>query len=264
MSKPRDVIVTGIPRSGTTLTAALIDRLPNTVCLNEPGWQVARAAHDGPGFARFIRDDFVTLRARLLKGDPVPDRRSPEGTAVTNYYATGTNGKMQEKFQIVPFTRAGLTSDFTLAIKHNGPYLAVLDELVKLADFRILAVVRHPVEVIYSWRSLDIPISRGELPNAVPFWKELADIVKAPMDLLEKQVRIYDLMWQRIHSYRDKVQILPYASIVQNPAIVADSLGFEAVGSDLIGKPSREVPPVEREKILVALQAYGQHLTEYM
>ena len=34
----RDLIISGIPRGGTTLTTALIDSLPNAVCLNEPQW----------------------------------------------------------------------------------------------------------------------------------------------------------------------------------------------------------------------------------
>jgi hypothetical protein len=38
-----DLIVTGLPRSGLTLVAALIDYLPNSVCLNAPDWQLAQA-----------------------------------------------------------------------------------------------------------------------------------------------------------------------------------------------------------------------------
>ena len=32
----RYLIITGIPRSGTTLAASFADRLENTICLNEP------------------------------------------------------------------------------------------------------------------------------------------------------------------------------------------------------------------------------------
>ena len=33
-----DIILTGIPRSGTTLAAQLIDLQVDSVCLNEPEW----------------------------------------------------------------------------------------------------------------------------------------------------------------------------------------------------------------------------------
>ena len=35
----RDLIVTGIPRAGTTLLAACVDSLEDAVCLSEPEWQ---------------------------------------------------------------------------------------------------------------------------------------------------------------------------------------------------------------------------------
>lgn len=42
MSRIRNLIVTGIPRSGTTFTAAFVDGLDDAVCLSEPDWQDAR------------------------------------------------------------------------------------------------------------------------------------------------------------------------------------------------------------------------------
>src|SRR5690606_21718614 len=152
----RDVIVTGIPRSGTTLAASLIDSLPDTVCLNEPGWHHARSAPTPEGFAQFIKKDFARLRRQLVEGEPVPDRRAGDGSATTNYYRV-EGGKMESSFEVLPFTRPGLSAEFTLAIKHNGPYLAVLPQLIALKAFIFIAIVRHPVEVLHSWRSLSLP-----------------------------------------------------------------------------------------------------------
>src|SRR5689334_16285425 len=36
VAKDRDVLVTGLPRSGTTLTCHLLQKLPDTVALHEP------------------------------------------------------------------------------------------------------------------------------------------------------------------------------------------------------------------------------------
>lgn len=258
-----DVILTGIPRSGTTLAAALIDGLPDSVCLNEPGWQVARPRGTPGEFARFVAGDFTRLRQALLAGKPVPDRRGESGEAVTNYYRA-QNGRQENTFRIAPFSRPDLSPDFTLAVKHNGPYLAILPELAELRRFTIIAIVRHPVEVIHSWRSLDLPISRGEMPGAAPYWPELAAIIAGPMELLEKQVRLYDLMCRRIDAMRDRIHIIPYEKLVKEPALLSRAAGIDAAPKPgLVGRPSRQMPPEAHAKIAAALSTHGEHYRRF-
>ncbi len=247
----KDLILTGIPRGGTTLAASLIDGIPNTVCLNEPGWHNASSAPDAAGFAQFIREDFARLRARLLAGQSVPDRRAPDGSATTNYFRV-EGGRMENTFDVMPFSRAGLTPDFTLAIKHNGPYLAVLPQLIALKAFTITAIVRHPVEVIHSWRRLQLPVSEGRMPNAAPYWPELATLIATPMDLLAKQVRLYDLMCRRLWEHRDEVRILTYEALVAQPSLLGPVDGSRV-------SPQKPVPQEARMEIESALQAHGEH-----
>ncbi len=171
---------------------------------------------------------------------------------------------MQETFRIMPFTRSSLSQHFTLAMKHNGPYLAVLPELVALERFSIIALVRHPVPVIHSWRSLDLPISRGEMPNAMRYWPALHAIISSPDELLIKQVKIYDLMCQRLYALRDSVHILSYESMVKEPQKLAAFAGApEAIPAPLIGKPSRSVPPEEQRLIAAALEKHGTHFRQF-
>ena len=253
-----DIILTGIPRSGTTLAAALLDGLANAVCLNEPGWHTAKSAPDAKGFADYIASEFTRLRSDLLAGNPVPDRRQADGAAATNYYRRGSSGGMEEQFHIFPFTRSGLTPDFLLAVKHNGPYLAVLPELLALERFRVIAVIREPVAVIHSWRSLSLPISQARLPNAAPFWPELAAICASGEDLLQKQVRIYGLMCRRLWQLRERITLLRYEALVENPALIAEAAGRPVPG----GWPSiqasvRAVPEEERRRISAMLKSHA-------
>ncbi len=256
----RDVIITGVPRGGTTLASAIVDGLPDTVCLNEPGWHNAKVARTSDDFARWVANDFDTLRARLLKGHPIPDRRAADNTAVTNYYTVDAGRNMANTFEIVPFVRTGLSQNFTLAIKHNGPYLAVLPQFVAMKRFKIVAIVRNPLEVIASWRRLSLPISRGQMPNATPFWPEMANIVAQEHDLLVRQVKMYDEMCRRVHSLKDHIHILPYETLVSKPQLLAEYIGKDAPPSDtLVEKLEREIPDSEKEQILSALTAHGTH-----
>ncbi len=260
----RNVIVTGIPRSGTTLASALIDSLPDTVCLNEPGWQTARVANTPAEFAQWLTGDFAQIRKKLLAGEPVQDRRAAGGKAVTNYYATNeTTRQMENTFDLVPFTRPGLSADFTLAIKHNGPYLAVLGPLIDTAAFTIVAIVRSPVEVLASWRRLSLPISRGAMPNATPYWPRMAQIVAEDCDLLVKQVKMYDLMCRRIYNLREHIHVLPYEMLIKKPALLCEYIGSSGELAQLVDKPARQILGEEKQRILDALKTHGEYYRHF-
>ena len=225
-----DIIITGLPRAGTTLLAKMIDTMPDSVCLNEPLWHYDWAKQHGrqgpDAFARWLEEDLAEQRHHLLAGKPVMDRRLPSGEAVTNYFREHpTQKEARNRVGMVPFTREGLTADFTLATKHNILYLSVLDELVKRKAFKIIAIIRHPLGVIASWQTTPIPISRGELPAAMIYWQHMRELVATPMDLLEKQIRMYDAMCERLYAHRAQIEIIKYEELVQDPSLLADSIG---------------------------------------
>lgn len=257
----RNILLTGIPRSGTTLASALLDGLPDTVCLNEPDWQTTGFSSNPNNYAKWLVGDFIKIRRRLERCDPIPDRRAADGSAVTNYYKTDTaTAAISQNFQTVRFTRPGLTREFNLAIKHNGPYLGALPSIVDLEWFTVIAIMRHPVPVIHSWRSLQLPISRGQMPNAVGYWQEMAQLTAAPMELLEKQVRMYDLMCRRIYELRSMIHILAYEQMIAAPQLLCEYSGIDAtLDSSLITGPSREVPAEEGKIIMNALHRHGEY-----
>ncbi len=63
-----NVILTGIPRSGTTLVCYLLNQLPNTIALHEPYNPFYAAAEGTPRsrLAEDIEQFFVTTRDSLL------------------------------------------------------------------------------------------------------------------------------------------------------------------------------------------------------
>jgi hypothetical protein len=200
----RNILITGIPRAGTTLAASRLDAEPDSICLNEPEWHRPHPSLSAGQFAQAIAKDMHDLRRKILEKEPIIDRRHADGTAPTNYYGPG--------MEIVnyPLVREGLTPEFTLGIKHNGPYLSVLPELVALKELEIFAVIRHPLPVIRSWRRLKLPVSEGRLPNAVAYWPEMKNICATRIDLLEKQVHMLDAMFARIDSQNEHIIILRY------------------------------------------------------
>src|SRR5690349_17297029 len=130
MSKPF-LIVTGIPRSGTTMTADLIDRLQDTVCLNEPPhyYQRVADARDKADFIKLTMDELTQQRETLLSGGAVLDRREPDGSVPQNYFEE--TGRVRD-MAMRPVARQLIDEDLLLAVKHNEIFTAVLPELCEL------------------------------------------------------------------------------------------------------------------------------------
>jgi hypothetical protein len=231
-------LITGIPRSGTTLLAALIDSMEDSVCLNEPLWQqdLAKTSSNADEFVHKLVSDCSQLRAKLHGGESLPDLRRSDGLPVTNYL----NDRGEVIVRPALFSRSGLSADFTLAVKHNGLYLGALPQLIASGKFKIIALIRHPLEVLASWRASSLPVSRGELPAATYFWPEMAALMRKPMDMpaqgaarsggvwgegpqhknhiLDKQLHLLELLYRRIHEHEKHITLLRYEELVAHPS----------------------------------------------
>ena len=218
----RDLIVTGIPRAGTTLTAALVDGLDDTVCLSEPTWQDmwSREAASPAAYVQQLVDDFARVRRDLLAGNGIVDRRRADGTAVSDYFHDG-----DQPYELVEFRRSGLSENFLLGMKHNAHYSCALPQIAAQPAFTVIAIVRHPLDVIRSWQSVDIPIRQGRLPAAEMLWPEIADIARQTNDILLRQVLIYERFCERFIALREKLALLRYEDIVRDPSVIARTLG---------------------------------------
>lgn len=270
MSKTQNVLVTGIPRAGTTLLGALLDSLPNTVCLSEPPWHWHRSTGGqldigpdptGEVFAKWLVGDFIDLRRKLVDGESVRDRRSEINQPFTNYHSARSSAeqKKHSALQLRNFSLASLDAQFTLAIKHNGPYLTALGPLVDLEYFSIIGMVRNPVDVIHSWRSLNLPVSRGMMHDAARCWPEMAEATKSA-NTLKRQVMIYDLICKRLHAYRDRISILRYEDVIRDPSRVARVMNSPSQPDPgIIDRPSRSVSEKEHALITDAFSKYARH-----
>jgi len=234
-----DLIITGVPRSGTTLAAAMIDQAPDALCLSEPDNHVElmTSATDAEDFVARLGREFDAIRRTVLSGGSVLDRRRADGAPVTNYFTDpGPDGRRETAFAIRAVARPGLPPDFVLGVKHNALYAAVLPEIIRSARFRIIAVVRDPVALLLSCRSLDLPISRGRLPAGERFWPELAALGQAEFGLLEKQARIVDLLFSRFAQFSDRIDVIPYEVFVADPGRLLTAAGVQPLVSSGIAR----------------------------
>jgi hypothetical protein len=241
-----NVLVTGLPRSGTTLACELLNLVPDVVALDEPmnrlmltgdatrvaphrrrtgrlpwrGAQGAGQARRGPD-ADLVADNV----GRFLAGTraSIIDR----GTALTRhvegrvlgskvadeYDEGGLRGRLFARGEIKVDKQ--LSPAFVLVVKHNSGFAAVLPQLVK--RFPVTAIVRNPLSIISSWQTVPFPVQRGHASIAELLDPELASALARIDDRVDRQ--FFLLSWFFGH-FRDD---LPGDAFLRYEDIVASS-----------------------------------------
>ncbi len=210
-----DIMLTGLPRSGTTLVCHLLNSLPDAVALVEPMpvHRFAQMASRGAvldEIARFAATQRATLAA--------------EGLAVTRH----VGGKVQDNLfapqraadGLRPFhaghgmVRFGtpLAPDFRLVIKHPAAFTALLPDLA--GRFSCYAVIRNPLPVLASWNSTRMPVNTGHAPAAEQLDRRLKDDLAGLGDRYDRQLRLLNWYYGQYRNHLPPGRILRYEDIV--------------------------------------------------
>lgn len=208
----RDIALTGVPRSGTTLACRLLGQCRNTVALFEPMPVLTLPQEHGLALAQVL-DFYRDVRTRIAREHNAPSKVRG-GAVPDNLYAeAGSDGRRQ--LQAHPGllqVPADLPDDFTLVIKHNAAFTALLPKLAMQLD--TFAIVRNPLAVIASWQSVDVPVQQGRVPAGERLDPQLAARLNASNDVLERQLRVLDWFFQQFHSHLPLQRVLRYEDIV--------------------------------------------------
>ena len=252
----RNLVVTGLPRSGTTLLAALMDSCASSVCLSEPSLPCASTGVTCADYAARLHDDFQVFRARIAAGEAVADLRSATGERVTNYLSSADRSDDRTMIaEQVAAVRSGMSPDFTLAVKQNGPFLAALHEIVATGAYQCVGLVRHPRDVLRSWfNSTVFPIGSGRLPAAEKRWPEFAAITQGAMTLPEKMAHIYETLVERLVTSR-LFALLRYEEVIRDPGATMRRLDLVDGELGLVarrGDGGATTPDCERALVVLA------------
>ena len=224
---PKAVIITGAPRSGTTLVCSLLNRLPDLVALNETMAVAALAAMDGnaarvAAVAQYLADVRQTIAERAQQ----PERRlRGEGDNMFLPAAAGERRWAGAEMAWVPL-RKPLGPDFTLALKHPNAFAALLPELRH--SFDCWALVRNPLAVLASWRPLDHPIRHGHAPMAEALDPALAQQLAAIEDDGARRLALLDWYFRRFLEVLEPERILRYEDLIASNGASLAALAHQA------------------------------------
>ncbi len=208
-------MLTGVPRGGTTLACQLLQRCDDTVALFEP-MDVATLPRDRSAAVIEVQRFFVDCRERLLLDGSAPSKHVG-GVVPDNPFASaiGADGKRE---MIAAYGRVRIqpppAPGFTLVIKHNAAFAALLPELS--ATCRILAIVRHPLSVLASWNSVDLPVSSGRIPAGEHFDPGLTALLDQETDPMRRQLLVLEWFFSRFDQLLPVNQVLRYEDMIRS------------------------------------------------
>ena len=212
----QDVVLTGLPRSGTTLVCHLLNKLPDTVALVEPmsGKQLA-ALKDPQAMTDWIEDFFRQTRRSLgTKGTVITrhvDGEIPDNT-ISRGGIFGRRSQRTLKGEVAvnkPFSERGM-----LIIKSPAPFSALLPHLVP--EFPTFTLIRNPLAILGSWNSVPLAVRDGHVPGAELLDAELKRDLLALPERIDRQLHLLVWFFGRYQQYVSPDMIIRYEDVVMS------------------------------------------------
>jgi hypothetical protein len=214
--KMRNVLITGTPRSGTTLLCALLNKLPDTVALHEPMnvWEFPES-RDASAIAdkidKFCDETRASLREKGFAMSKHVGGEIPDNVAADKVNASGTRLRQTEHGPV--YIDKPLTENFTLAIKHPVAFSALLETLTHRFD--CFAIIRNPLSTLASWNSLAwLNVGKGHAPIGEKLDVDLARELADEPDVIERQIKILEWFYFRFRRFLPGRALIKYEDLV--------------------------------------------------
>jgi hypothetical protein len=218
-----DLVITGIPRSGTSYLCRLISELPDTVVLNEPP-RILELLNSMPlpwGLPRFYGE----LRRDILAGKPVQNKHR-NGRLVDD--TAHGNDQSSEYFPEISGT------SFRLGTKNTLGYLTRLSLIRKvMPKATLIAAIRHPYDTLNSWsgtfehlRRADVesqPVGNPDDPCLTGWERKSLLAIAASESLPVRRALWWRFLALRLEECADFVQVLRYEDLIEDPQATLES-----------------------------------------
>ncbi len=225
-----NVILTGLPRGGTTLVCYLLNQLPDIVALHEPmDIKAMTRLKKPPLMMDYIERFFAETRRSLLERHVAPSKNS-NGRIVPNPYsdAYSENGVRKGRSPLgeVYFDKP-LSDDFMLCVKHPAAFTALLPVLVK--RFPCYAIVRNPLSVLASWNSVAMPPREGRSPTIERIDKHFRYELKHFEDRFDRQIYLITWYFKQYKLYLPESAIFRYEDVIASGGRALQTITPEAL-----------------------------------
>jgi hypothetical protein len=212
-----NLLLTGIPRSGTTLACHLLNRLPDTLALHEP-MEVERFPQlaAAGSILTHIQGFCDQCRRDALERGRVPSKEA--GGAVPDNHFTDERDARGQRRWVAEFRHGEIAvdkplgADFLLVIKHPVAFTALLGALG--GAFPVFAIIRNPLAVLLSWQGVPLPVAEGRAPAGEALDAGLKARLDGAGGPLARQLALLDWFYAQYRLHLPAAHILRYEAII--------------------------------------------------
>ena len=218
MATSQTWLLSGIPRSGTSLSCRLAGELPNTVALSEPlNGEEHRESSRNPhtacdyisSFVEHARERILVehVASSMLVGGRLDDQMVAPVPA--NVGLRQRQAQWGEMVIDKPLSRS-----FTLVVKHNALFAALLPRLA--SSFSCLGLVRNPLSILASWQTVNLPIHRGRIPEGERLDRHLRSKLEQEPEVLRRQIVVLNWFMTRFRNYLSPENVIRYEDLIDS------------------------------------------------
>lgn len=210
-----NIALTGIARSGTTLSCWLLNQLPACVALHEPIDPSSLVALDFPeAYLREVEHFFITQRASLLSSRTATTKAFKGGIPDNPFDTAPANGGLRAsivKRQRIYFDKP-LHPGFRLVIKQPNFFTATLGTLT--TRFPCFAIVRNPLAILLSWQTVQAGLHDGRVPYGEAFDETLKQELASQPGHLQRQLTVLRWYFNKYATLLPTEHVIKYEDIV--------------------------------------------------
>ena len=216
-SNEHNLIITGIPRSGTSLLCRLLHKHKNTVVLNEP-IEIFEPLTDLEN-TNWLFTYYRTLRQEILQGNPIENKLADDGLPVDDTKFNDARVSYVPKID---------SENFLLGTKNTLLYVSRL-RLLRMAmpNAKIVCCVRNPIDTIVSWehsfphlREVDFdrfPKRYLEHPFLTISMRDKLLLVNEQQNLRIRRALFWNVLSEMILDHENDLILLRYEDLIANP-----------------------------------------------
>lgn len=235
------MVLTGLPRSGTTLACRLLNLLPNTVALHEPFLPRFFAGMEEAAVLEKLERFFRKTR-RAIREEGVAPSKVVDGEIPENAYGSAGPGETRphstEKGKEIGKLVVGkdLERRFLLVVKQPAIFTALLPVLAEV--FPCYAIVRNPLPVLASWNSVDHNVRGGRSAGAELYDEGLGRELASIEDRTSRQLLLLSWWYERFHRTLPESRVVRYEDVVTSGgrALSAITSGANRLREPLCGR----------------------------
>jgi hypothetical protein len=210
-----NILLTGLPRSGTNLSCALLNQVEQTVALAEPMDVAALGRTSGRSEAMWVIERFLQVQRHSLLSRGTALTRHSGGQVRDNFFASVADAdglrRSHSERGAIDFGKP-LDPDFRLIVKHPAVFTGLLPEVAE--SFPCFALIRNPLSVLASWNSNQIPVREGRAPAAEGVDPQLRSTLDGISSCESRQLYLLDWFFRRFHECLPSAHLIRYEVLI--------------------------------------------------